>query len=128
MVSIAGRVIGGTVSAAVAAPFFAVCGAFVGYVYAKLADLPANQAAKAWAVWSAAQTALATFSQALVEGKLAKACVTTTVSVITTAIGINELQKRGLIGHKMIVFFAVMQVFSVIGLLAQLTSKEEVQG
>jgi hypothetical protein len=125
MTSIPARLIGGTVNAVLTTPFSAAFGALSGYVYAKLADLPANEVAKAWAIWSAARSALITFSTALVEGGTAKAFLTTVITGISTAVGINELQKRELIGHKMVVFLIVVQVFSTLGFLSDLVLPEE---
>lgn len=125
MASIATRCISGTMAAMVSAPISAAFGALTGFIYAKLAHLPQGQVAKAWAVWSAAHTALIAFSQVLIEGNVAKAVTATVINVASTAIGIQELQKRDLIGKKMVIFLVVMQVLAVVGFLAKLGADEE---
>ena len=54
MASIGERVLGGILGATFSAPLYAAGGALGGFIYGKLADLPAGQVAKIWAIWSVA--------------------------------------------------------------------------
>lgn len=78
-------------------------GATGGYFYAKLADLPAGQVAKAFAIWYTAEAALITLVQAWIKDPTPQVAAYVLIHTATTAIGIHELRKRGLLGNKMII-------------------------
>lgn len=88
----------------------ALGGALFGYLYGKLAHLPAKQVAKAWAVWHAAQRAILTFADFLIENNSSKMFAKTVISAVSTAIGMYELKKGGFIGNKMIFCFAAAEI------------------
>lgn len=119
MASFGARVVTGIVGSVMASPFVAVAGALGGFIYAKFADLPANQVAKAWAAWSVAESALLNLSATLTENKRAKAFIRAIVMTITTTIGIKELQKRELIGPKMIIFLIAIRSLGILGIIAK---------
>lgn len=86
-----------------ASPFDLGIDLFCGFAYAKLSSLPADQVVKAWVVWGEAEMALGCFAVAVTENELAQKWISATIRAVTGAIGITEMQKRGLIGHKMII-------------------------
>lgn len=102
-----------TLTATTAAIFNGVWGGLVGYVYGKLADIPAVEAAKAYAIWDAAQSALATFVSSFTDNFTHKVLISCTISTIGTAVGIYELRRRGLMGDKMMVFTVAMKAAAV---------------
>lgn len=91
-------------------PLATTCGALGGCIYAQLANLPAAQVVKAWAIWSVAHQALVTLAETFIEHSVTKRIVACIISIATTAIGIHLLQKRNLIGQQMAVCIAIMQV------------------
>jgi uncharacterized membrane protein len=119
MASFGVRLVNGIVGSAIAVPFVATGGALCGFIYAKLADLPAGQVAKAWAIWNAAESALMTMIATFTENKTTQAFIRATVLTISTIIGMNELQKRDLIGPKMTVFLIAIRALGVFGIIAR---------
>lgn len=116
--------VNGTLSSAIGVLTGTALGALAGFTYAKLADLPANQAAKAWAVWFAAEGSLMMIASALIKGPVAKRFVMTAISGISTAVGIHELQKRNLIGQKMVIFLVISQVIGVVRFLKSMKQND----
>lgn len=127
MASIGTRLVNGIVGSIVASPFVAAGGALCGYIYGKFADLPAAQVAKAVAVWNVAETALLTLTATLTENKSAQAFIRAVVLTISTAVGIQELQKRELIGAKMTIFLITMRALAILGLVASACVPTSVQ-
>lgn len=120
MVSIGTRFVTEMTTVVFQTPKFAVGGALLGYIYGKLANLPAVQCAKAWAILDVASNAILNFADAMIEaqshrGRIAKAFVLSTIRVTSTAIGIHELRKRGLLGDKMM--FAMIAIQALANLI-----------
>jgi hypothetical protein len=124
MTNFAVRFADGVIGATITAPFVAlgdalIGGALIGYIYGKLADLPADQVAKAWAIWNVAEVALTTLSATFTENKTAQALIRATILTLTTAIGIQELQKRGLVGENMVILLIAIRALGILGILAR---------
>jgi hypothetical protein len=120
MVSIGQRILNGTIESIKNAPLQVIVGALWGYVYAKFADLPAGQSAKAWAIWIVAEQALLTFADQVIESKSIKATTVITINTTGTYLGITEMRKRGLMGDKMMIFMFVMYVLTTLNAFTDL--------
>src|ERR1700760_1758805 len=120
MTSFIGRVAVECVATTFATSFTALMGAGFGYVYGKLANLPAGQVAKAYAIWSVAEYALCAVGESFTENKVGKSVIGFTISTLTTAVAITELRKRGLMGDKMMIFTIILQVLSAISCLNEI--------
>jgi hypothetical protein len=107
------RVCGGLLGAAIITPIAGGMGALIGYVYAKLADLPATQAAQAWAVWFVVESIFITLAEAFTENQPAQALIKSAVFTAISLIGLHELQKRGAIGNNMVIFVAVLTTYAI---------------
>lgn len=92
-------------------------GALCGYIYAKLADLPCDQVAKAWAVWNAAETALVIIAVTFTENHRTQKVITATILGITTTIGIQVLQKRNLIEKYMVISLIAIRAIRILCIL-----------
>jgi hypothetical protein len=90
-----------------------LAGALTGFVYAKLANLPVAQAAKAYTILAAADGALNDFITSSISDLTERRIVRTIVGSIVTAVGIYELRRRGLMGNKMTAFIVAMKVLSI---------------
>ncbi len=90
------------------------CGAGLGYLYGQLADLPASQVAKAWAVWCVANVAIQSFINTWIDDLTTRLFAHTVSAVAVTTIGIQECRKRGLLGDKMMKFIIVTQSLAVV--------------
>lgn len=113
------RVCGGLIGAAIMTPIASGAGALAGYIYAKLADLPAGRAAQACAVWLAVENALMTLAAAISEKPSTQVLIKIAVFTITSIIGIQELQKRGILGDKMVTFLIVLRALAILGFLTK---------
>lgn len=102
-------------------------GAIVGFVYGKLANLPASQTTKAYGIWYAAEGAISNFASAFTNKPSHQLLIRATVIALSGTFGIQELRKRGLMGDKMMAFSCVMRVMGVAALLtfSALTSAGE---
>lgn len=115
MVTIGARLVGTVISNIVLAGY----GALVGYVYAKLADLPAGPSAKAWAVLLVAENAMVQLATAITEHRDARAILRITAIVVTGTYGIQEMRKRGLMGDKMMYFIIGLKALAILRCLAE---------
>ena len=88
-------------------------GALGGYVYAKMANLPATRAAKLYAIFLAAQTAIITFSALFINNGLAKGIVNAGV-MTGSFIGLSALRSQGVMGRKMFYFTLIGQAFMLL--------------
>ena len=110
MSNIVERLVDATIEAAFEVPFRAGYCALMGYIYAKFADLPAGQVAKAWAIWGVAESSIIIFATAITTNdKLIVAGISTGATVI----GIHELQKRNLIGTKIIILIVAWKAYLI---------------
>lgn len=117
MVSIGTRFLNAATSTVFQTPKVAVTGALVGYIYGKLANLPAGQLAKAWAIWNVANLAIETFVDSIIEeqsrrGGITRAFVKLVLFNASTGIYIHELRKRGLLGDKMMFAMITIQALA----------------
>lgn len=99
------------------APLMISGGALFGYVYAALADLPAHQAAKAWAVWSVAELIILSLGSALAETDANRMLIKATLFTFTTVIGINELRRQKLMGDRLMSAAILMRALIIFALL-----------
>src|SRR5438105_7887277 len=83
-------------------PLLAGGGALIGYAYATLAQLPASQVAKAWAVWLAAETVILTLGSAFSKTEAGRSMIRGTLLTTTGIIAFWELRRRELVGDKML--------------------------
>jgi hypothetical protein len=127
MTSIPERFLRGTIESVYSAPFVAGGSALFGFVYAKLADLPASEVAKAWAIWGLAQNTLMTFSDNLIEHNVAKRLFQVTITSASTYIGIQECRKRGLMGDKMMIVLIAFQALMILSFLSNPANKDDQQ-
>ncbi len=109
----------GVVAGLLSIPPNAFFNALGGAVYAKLADLPVKQVAIAYAVWGAAEAALINFVANVFKDYPRMSMFSQiSINIGVTYIGISEVEKRGLIGNKLKIFFIVAQAFNVFQKLA----------
>lgn len=113
MVNVAEKFTNAALNCAIIAPFAAASGALFGYVYAKFADLPAGQVAAAMAIWSIAEGSILILANSITENQAAQYLMEAAILTTCAAIGIHELQKRNLIGKKMVIFIVAMRVFAI---------------
>ena len=121
MTSISTRLLEGIPYALVEGTIGIFGGAALGFAYAKLADLPAGQAARAYAVWHAAQAIIGNLAHFLFrDNPQAQVFSALTISTTSMVIGIRELEKRGLIGQKLTIFYTLWQTAVVIFFLSKI--------
>jgi hypothetical protein len=97
-------------------PFVAAAGALFGYAYAAASQLPAQQAAQAWAVWIAAEFALLSLGNVLGSTESSQTTIRATFLSISGYIGIDELNRRGLIRERMKMAIIILRVVLIAGL------------
>lgn len=120
MITFSERFMNGIEVAICQSPVVAVSAGLCGYIYATLANLPAIPVAKAAAIWMVAEQSILTVSRALITKNPARrAILQATILIGSTAIGIQELQKRGLIGNKMVIFLIIMRTAGVFDYLSE---------
>lgn len=118
MVSIVRKFATGLTNAVIYSPLSAAFGACCGVVYAKLAQLPIEQAAKAGAIYVVAHSTLMHLTNAMIGHRKVKAFVITVISAVSGAFGVNELKKRGLLNDKTMALFVSVHALSYLSLMA----------
>lgn len=101
------------------APVYAAGSAFLGYVSAKLSDLPTYQVAKAWAVWGAAEYTLISLGDFLKVSHAKRLMFKATLFTATSIIGLHELRKRQLIGDRLIMVILIIRSLIIFGLITR---------
>lgn len=114
MVSFGSRIGQSLVMVTLQTPFVGAANGLLGYIYSKLADLPPTETAKAWAVWFVAENAFTGLAVAFSEDLSTKKFIKASCILLGGILGISELEKRGLIGHKMTIFIAVMRALAIL--------------
>ena len=84
-----------------------------GFIYAKLADLPAAETAKAYAVAHAALAVIPSVVKNLTEGMKHAHYINGGVTSLLFATYIFELRRRGLMGDKLLICFTIGLVYNV---------------
>lgn len=87
-------------------------GGLVGFIYSKLANKPVFQTTQAFAIWYAAEGALASFVAAFTNNESHKFLIHTVVA-IAGSVGITELRRRGILGDKMMIFLCAGRALTV---------------
>lgn len=103
-----------------------VASAALGYVYSRLADIPAVQAAKYWAIYGFATAALFKLSEILFENKKTIAFSKAIVVVTADSLFILEMRKQQLLGSKMmyaIIIFSTLLTLDFLKIAAGKASK-----
>src|ERR1700761_865543 len=95
-------------------PFAAIPAAIGGYMYGKLANLSAVQVAKAWVIWSVAELYFIKIASTFTNNPNLEKIIQATIIMIFGITGIQELEKRGLIGPKMKIFLIVYRTCQVV--------------
>ena len=114
MTAISDRFIQGISTSLKSIPISTIVGASFGFVYAKLSNIPAGQTAKVYAIWHLAHAALTGFAQGFFHDNLkAKPLSTTAISIISVAVAIPELLKRGLMGQKLKILIIAGQAINI---------------
>lgn len=108
------RLAGGVMGAGLSGVMGGLGGAFLGFTYAKFADLPVDQVVKAWAIWEAAEYALAAFVVNLTENRVGQRLLKASVHIIGTVVGIQELQKRNLMGRTALIVIVGIKALVVL--------------
>ena len=116
MVHIGQRILDNLGRTLMVAPINGFLGALGGYIYAKFADLPSTSTAQAYAVWSVADVALINLVTAFSENRSIQFSLQASMILGSTAVGILELKKRGLIGKNLEIFIISARVFVVLDL------------
>jgi hypothetical protein len=125
MTSIAKRLVNGIYETTCIGSIGAATGALTGFIYAKLANLPADQVAKALAIWCAVEAALQMLANYLAEGDpTAELVIKISIFSIPAYIGLHELQDRGFIGEKMKIFLIAMRTIIIFGNFFLFISRE----
>jgi hypothetical protein len=101
MATIGERIKIGIMSTVGSSPFTGCAGAFFGFIYAKLANLPLAASTKAWAIWNVAERTLLILPWMITENRKARSLLSATILIASTTIGIQEMRKRGLMGDKL---------------------------
>ncbi len=126
MANFGARVCGGIVGITLMTPITGGVGALAGFVYAKFADLPVGQVAKAWAIWFAVQDAFMRLAVTFTENPSTQALIKAAIVTTSTIIGIEELQKRGVLGHIMAIVLVALNTLNILGFLATALSPTSV--
>lgn len=117
MTTINDKIISGTFSAALSAPIGLIGGYLFGFVYAKLADLPADRAGKAYAVFGLALATISAFVTVLTSempnGKFFRSATV----IIVGLVGIGELRRRGLMGDNLTIAGVILLACAALGAL-----------
>lgn len=111
---LAGKMNGGIISI----PVFAAAGALAGYVYGKLANLPAHAAARAYAIGAVAECVLSNLADVLVENRTHRLLLKATLLTLSHLFAIHQLREKGLMGDKMLYLAIAYSALSTLGLLA----------
>ena len=101
----------------IAAPFWAAGGALMGFVYGKFAYLPAEQIAKALAIFNVVELALIQIATSFSEEPLHQKTIHTVILMANTFITLFELGRRSLIGQKMMIFLVIIRAFNIYTIL-----------
>lgn len=109
----------GFVGAVLASSIPALGGAFFGYCYARLENLPVKQATIAWAIWFAVEHIFHTLITISNEEETQRAFIKGIVVFGTTLIAIHELKRRNLIGDLMALCFVALRVFTFYNLISE---------
>jgi hypothetical protein len=91
----------------------------MGCVYAKFANLPVQTSMKAWFIWEAAERIFISLASTLTARPSKQSLILASVKIISLTIGLIEMQKRGLIGERMITFVGVLYRCSILCCIAQ---------
>lgn len=113
MVGLVGKLVSLTGWATLKAAAGGGVGYLAGFIYAKLADLPAAETAKVNAVAHAAMTAITSVIKNLSEGKKNANYINGAVKVLLGAGYIYELRRRGFMGNKLLIIYTIGIAFSV---------------
>lgn len=128
MIPIQTKVASGVLGTIIYIPLISACYALAGHAYARLAYLPPNEVSRALAIWAAAETAILTISLTFSENSVIKFFIKTIIMIVSTKVGIQILQKKGLIGSKLAMFIIALQIASIfktfINLVRTLSSLE----
>lgn len=114
MATIQRRIFEGIKETVVYTPLCAGAAALLGYTYARLTDLPPQQAAKAWAIWSAVEYPILTIGSAFGKTEGSQKMIKATLLTATSIIGIQELRNHGLIGNWMTIALIFIRTFLVL--------------
>lgn len=85
-----------------------------GFIYAKLADLPAGETAKAYAVAHAALSAINSLVRNLTENTKHAHYINGGVNVLLNSVYIYELRRRGFMGDKLLIICSIGLALSVL--------------
>lgn len=88
-------------------------GYLFGYVYAKLSDLPAGQAAKAFAVGFAAVNGIASFARNMTEGVKHANYINAGVYTLLHSAYIYEMRRRGFMGDKLLIVSSIVLAVNI---------------
>jgi hypothetical protein len=122
MATIGERIKTEIISTLYTSPTAGCTGALLGYVYAKLANLPVAANTKAWAIWNVAERALLALPWMITEKPKARTLLSVTILIASTTIGIQEMRKRGLMGDKLMY---LVIAFKALRILLILSSADE---
>lgn len=126
MASIGATLKHGTLHTLMLTPSFAMGGAFFGYAYSKLADLPTSQAVKAYTVYAAVSVTLVRFLDYTIENKATRCVAIITASSFSTLVGIKELTRRGLISDNLkYILLAAMVIHNLFQIMIFLSPKQQ---
>jgi hypothetical protein len=120
MIKMEARIVNEITKTATQIAYSGLTGVLFGYVYGKLAALPASQIAKAGAIWSIVEKVIEIIACTFTENETSQAVIRTTVTTISTAVGIQELRKRGLLGDKMTILLIIYQALLILAYLQKL--------
>ena len=119
MVSLVEKIGNATGSAVVSGALHGAFGYAFGYVYAKFSDLPAGQAAKAYAVGFAAIGAITKFVMTMTEGVKETHYIQGGVTILLHSTYMYEMRRRGWMGDKLLILnsigLAMMIAFTLFG-------------
>lgn len=99
------------------APLLIPGGAIFGYFYSLVANLPAGQSAKAWAIWVVAEHSILSVGSAFGETRAKQLFIKAILFTTTTIMGIEQMRQRKLIGDGMVVAMLMIRGLIVLGLL-----------
>lgn len=122
MTSIGVKLMSGVTNVVVNVPLAAAFGACGGYIYAKLAGLPAGQAAKAYAIYAVAMSAVQNFLNATIEDEDVRTVCIGTLQVAVQGFTIHELSKRGLMGDKLKIVIGIVMALNILSTAAAAVS------
>lgn len=125
MVTVIRDFLNGSFQALEIAPQAALGGAMIGYIYAKLADLPTADTVKAFLIYTVASRGIDTIATSFTPRVKINHAISLVVGVIIDTIAIREMEKRGVLGNKMKIALIAIRVLHVIGHLSKIVNKAD---